>query len=179
MTGQLDASAFWLTVGDPGEFPGMPEEPTCDGFCACAAEPVREPVGWAIPGVTVPEPGPSPLLTDLQRSLDALAAHGPVSGSRRDTALLLRLAERARGLALRELAEMDATGGHLRPGVQSTTATWLRDTQHLSDAAARASVQLATALRDDVPVVGDLLRGGSITVEHASAVVSGVRGLDR
>lgn len=39
--------------------------------------------------------------------------------------------------------------------------------------------RLATALRDDLPLVGKLLTDGCITVEHASAVVGGVRGLDR
>jgi hypothetical protein len=118
------------------------------------------------------------VLDELRAALDALAAHGPVSGSRRDTALLLDLAERARALALRELAEMHATGGHLRPGVQSTTASWLRDEQRVTDAAARAAVRLATALRDDLPAVGELLAEGQVTVEHGSAVVAGVRGLD-
>ena len=182
MTRQLDASTFWLTVGDPGPLPGLPEEPACDGFCACglfAEAPAEGPVRWALPGVEAPPPPVSPLLTDVEGALDALAAHGPVSGNRRDTLMLLRLAERARGLALRELAEMDATGGHLRPGAQSTTATWLRDAQHLTDSAARATVSLATTLRDDLPVVDELLVGGAVTLEHASAVVTGVRGLDR
>jgi hypothetical protein len=182
MTRQLDASAFWLTVGDPGPFPEPADDSGCSGLCGCCLPDEvssEEPVDWALPGVERPVPGPSPVLADLERALDALAAHGPVSGNRRDTLTLLRLAERARGLALRELAEMDATGGHLRPGVQSTPATWLRDAQHVSDSAARATVSLATTLRDDLPVVGDLLIGGAITLEHASAVVTGVRGLDR
>ena len=182
MTRQQDASAFWLTVGDPGPFPEPADEPGCTGLCACcvADEVVaEETIAWDIPGAPRPEPKPSPLLSDLERALDALAEHGPVSGGRRDTSALLRLAERARGLALRELAEMDATGGHLRPGVQSTTATWLRDTQHLTDTAARATVSLATTLRDDLPVVDELLGSGAITLEHASSVVTGVRGLDR
>ncbi|TAL13759.1 MAG: DUF222 domain-containing protein, partial [Frankiales bacterium] len=182
MTRQLDASAFWLTVGDPGPFPEPADEPGCSGLCACCLVDegaVAEPVDWALPGVARPAPAPSPVLGDLERSLDALATHGPVSGNRQDTLTLLRLAERARGLALRELAEMDATGGHLRPGVQSTTATWLRDARHVTDTAARATVSLATTLRDDLPVVGDLLMGGAITLEHASSVVTGVRGLDR
>jgi hypothetical protein len=179
----LDAPAFWLTVGDPGPSPEVPDEPPCDGWCLCgdrvSRAPAPESVFWAMPGVTPPPAGPSPLITDLEAALDALAAHGSVSGSRVDTAALLDLAERARALALRELAEMDAVGGHLRPGVKSTTATWLRDTQHVTDGAARAAVGLATALRDDLPGIGELLSDGTITVEHAAAVVAGVRGLDR
>jgi len=49
----------------------------------------------------------------------------------------------------------------------------------MSDSAARATVRLATTLRDDLPRLGDVLQQGSVTVEHAAAVVTGVRGLDR
>jgi hypothetical protein len=59
--------------------------------------------------VTPPQAGPSPLLSDLQAAVDALVAHGPLSGSTADTAALMQLAERVRGLSLRELAELDAT----------------------------------------------------------------------
>lgn len=176
LTEVLDAPPFWLTAGDPGPMPWPREEPV-DESCRCVAA-VDEPVFWAIPGVTPAEPGPSPLLSDLRGAVGALVQHGAVSGSRRDTAALLDLAEQMRALALREVAEMDAVGGHQRPGVTTTTASWLRDEQHLTDGAARAAVNLATALRDDLPGVGELLTRGEITVEHASAVVAGVRGLD-
>jgi hypothetical protein len=43
---------------------------------------------------------------------------------------------------------------------------------------ARAQVRLAEALRSDLPAVGELLRTGQVTVEHARAAVGGVRGLD-
>ncbi|MCW2680523.1 MAG: hypothetical protein JWM62_1924 [Frankiales bacterium] len=158
----LDAPPGWLTAGDPGPFP-WPEE-----------EPARE---WS--AVPLRAASAAGLLDGLEAALDAVATHGPLSGSRADTARLLALAERARALALRELAEMDAVGGHLRPGVASTTASWLRDTQRLGDGAARATVRLATALRDDLPRLADVLQQGSVTVEHAAAVVAGVRGLDR
>lgn len=167
----LEQPPVWLTAGDPGPFP----EPVQDPACACADVGVTS---WSVPGAPLPERR-SPLLEDLARALDAVAAHGPLSGSRGDTARLLELAERARALALRELAEMDATGGHLRPGVASTTATWLRQTRRMTDGAARATVRLATALRDDLPALADALRIGGTTVEHAAAVVSGVHGLDR
>ncbi len=164
----LDAPPFWLTGGDPGPFPLL-DEPLCQDWCTCAlaatstatactcgvaetaaetAAPVGAPaaatpddVFWATPGVTAPPAGPSPLIADLRSAMDALGEHGPVSGSRADTAALLDLAERARGLALRELAEMDATAGHARPGRTTTTASWLRDEQHLTDGAARAARQ--------------------------------------
>ena len=177
----LEPPTFWLTAGDPGSSWESSGEPSCDGWCTChlEARPAQKSGFWATPGVTPPPPGPSALLTDLQAALDALAKHGPVSGNRTDTALLLRLAERTRALALRELAEMDVTGGHLRPGITSTTTSWLRDRQHLTDGAARATVHLATALRDDLPVIDELVCDGRITVEHAAAVVGGVRGLDK
>jgi hypothetical protein len=81
-------------------------------------------------------------------------------------------------LALRELAEMDAVGGHQLTGVKSSTASWLRDSRHLTDGAARATVGLAVALRDDLPFIGELLLTGAVSVEHAAAVRDGVRGLD-
>ena len=144
----LDAAPpFWLTGGDPGPFPRL-DEPLCQDWCTCAlgvtaapttactcglvetaataptgpcAAATPEDESWATSGVTAPPAGPSPLVADLRSVLDALGEHGPVSGSRADTAALLDLAERARGLALRELAEMDATAGHARPGRPTTT----------------------------------------------------------
>ena len=199
----LPAPRSWLTVGDPGPLPAPVTEPRHAEWCRCDAassapvpsepassellsseplssEPLASgPLHWATPGVTPPPAGPSPLLAQLRSALDALAEHGPVSGSRADTATMLQLGEQARALALRELAEMDAVGGHQRPGVTSTTASWLRGEQHLTDGAARAAVGLATALRDDLPALGDLLAHGQVTVEHTAAVVAGVRGLDR
>ena len=204
----LPAPRSWLTVGDPGPLPAPVTEPRHAEWCWCDAassapvpsepassepasseplsseplssEPLASgPLHWATPGVTPPPAGPSPLLAQLRSALDALAEHGPVSGSRADTATMLQLGEQARALALRELAEMDAVGGHQRPGVTSTTASWLRGEQHLTDGAARAAVGLATALRDDLPALGDLLAHGQVTVEHTAAVVAGVRGLDR
>ena len=172
----------WLTAGDPGDFP-LPLEPdTC--CCGCpepgpATEPSTTVGPWAVPGVPLPGLRPAPVLTDLVEALDAVQAHGAVSGSRADTALLLGQAERARGLALRELAEMDAVGGHLVEGEhRTTTATWLRDALHLTDGTARSAVRLATELRDVLPELGALLTSGDITVEHASAVLGGTRGLD-
>jgi hypothetical protein len=179
----MTAPRFGLTAGDPGPFPLPTEEPCCAPACWCSTQtsspPDPCPEEWVIPGARPRQALVSPLLADLRAALDAVLAHGPLSGSRADTAALLELAERARAAALRELAEMDAVGGHLRPGVRSTTASWLRDEQRLSDGAARAAVGLATALRDDLPGVGKELGCGQITVEHAAAVVSGVRGLDR
>jgi hypothetical protein len=143
------------------------------------AHPVSgEPVDWALPGVARPAAGPSALLSRLTAVVDELVEHGPLSGSRTDVSGLLRQVERLRGVALRELAEMDAVGGHQRPGVNSTTASWLRDSRNLTDGAARGTVHLAVALRDELPQIGQLLLAGTITVEHAAAVRDGLRGLD-
>ena len=183
MTGLLQARHFSLTSGDPGPWPEPADEPVSERWCTCTTganvepEPT-EPTVWDIPGTGRPQTVAAPLLEDLRAALDALADRGPLSGSRVDTAALLGLSERARALALRELAEMDATGGHLQPGVVSTTASWLRDERRLTDGGARGAVRLATALRDELPAVGALLATGAITVEHADAVVAGVRGLD-
>ena len=188
MTTQLFDRPSWLTAGDPGPMPASNSEPSCEPscerWCVCALTsrqvPTPDgPVWWDVPGQARPQAGPSPLLADLRNSLDALSERGPLSGSRADTSALLELAERARALALREIAEMDATGGHLQSGTMSTTASWLRDERRLSDGGARGTVRLATALRDELPAVEALLSTGAITVEHAEAVVAGVRGLDR
>lgn len=198
-----------LSLGDPGDVPPGPDErPYCED-CQCqyddasagrTADPVdpgssvpqravAEPTGaradtagnvaWATPGVPQPAAGPSPLVADLRVAVDALDEHGALSGLRADTTALLVLAERARALATRELAEMDTVGGFVEPGVRSTTASWLRDTQQLTDPAARAQVHLAVQLRDTLPELGALHRTGQITSEHAAAVVAGLRGLDQ
>ena len=188
-----DLEELWLFASDPGPFPGPPVEPPTwleewwpDPAAAdpaatvpAATDPAEPVPAWAVPGVARPAPAVAPLLGHLREVLDAVEAAGPLSGSRADTALLLRLAERARALALREVAEMDAVGGHQVAGRTSTTASWLRDERMLSDASARATVRLAVQLRDELPGVGALLRSGATTVEHASAVVGGVHGLGR
>ena len=168
----------------PADVPGagMPPAETVTGSAAeagsCTDGRAEPSVDWAIPGVARPAAGPSPLLASLTGALDELTAHGPLSGSRADTTALLRAAERARALALREIAEMDAVGGHQLTGVRSSTASWLRDSRNLTDSAARSTVHLAVALRDDLPFLHQLLQTGDITVEHAAAVRDGVRGLD-
>jgi hypothetical protein len=203
----LDAPPFLLTPGDPGPMPWVPEEPPCwsgccgedpepsarsngpeasaddsladaDAFCAFIAAPPEPAVEWAFPGVPRPQAGLADLLTRLAGLVDELVAHGPLSGSRTDVTALLTQVERLRGTALRELAEMDTTGGYQLPGMRSNTASWLRDSRQLSDGAARATVALAVALRDEMPFIGELLLAGQITVEHAAAVRDGVRGLD-
>ncbi|MDP9497201.1 MAG: DUF222 domain-containing protein, partial [Actinomycetota bacterium] len=108
---------------------------------------------------------------------DALHRAAP-TGRTADAAALLALAERVRALALRELAELELTGGHLAAGAP-TTAVWLRDTRLLSDATARATVRLAARLRDDLPALARVLQRGDTTVEHVRAVLTETAGLDR
>jgi hypothetical protein len=133
--------------------------------------------GWSPPGLA-PEPEHS-LPTALVAAQAAVAGllTGPTSGRPHEVAAVLALAEQLRGLGLRGLAEMEATGGHAEAGA-ATAATWLRDTQLLSDTTARAHVRLATTLRAELPQVEDLLCAGGTTLEHARAAVAGSRGLD-
>ena len=167
----LPATPPLLAAPPPGAAPRLRAPPRW---------PVPGPGQWAVPGVPRPaQPaGPAPLIAQLGGVLDALHGHGPVSGTAVDTLALLRLAEQARGLALRELAELDATGTVL-PGVRATPASWLRDTQLLGNDTARATVRLARRLRDTLPQIGQLLCAGGTTHEHAAAVAHGVHGLDQ
>jgi hypothetical protein len=114
---------------------------------------------------------------ELARQAVAVLLETPAAGRPVDTAALFALAEQLRGLALRDLAEMNATGSHLAAGAV-TAATWLRDTRQITDVAARAEVRLAECLRTELPGVGRLLQHGQTTLEHARAAQAGVRGLD-
>ncbi len=136
------------------------------------------PVGWCVPGVrpTAGPPRPSGVLQAARRSVEAVLA-APVSGRPVDVAALLSLAEQLRGAALAALAELDRTGGHHDDGAP-TAAVWLRRTSGLGDDTARATVRLATRLRDELPALGLLLRSGRTTVEHVRAVAAGTAGLD-
>ena len=138
--------------------------------------PAAEPLDWAVPGL-LPAPGPDPSIAVAREAVAALVARS-ASGRPVDVAALFSLSEQLQGLALRELAEMDASGRVAETGAVSTS-TWLREELLLTDDAARAQVRLASALRDDVPQVDELLCDGATTLEHARAVVAGTRGLDR
>lgn len=179
----------WLYPGEPparvydeSDVPGCRDGCPCTEPAAAAPLPAVAPQAWAVPGVPLEraEPVGSPLLAGLAGALDALEAAGPLTGSTVETLEVFRLAERARGLALRELAVTDTTGGHLVGRLRQVGLTgWLREARQLTDTAARSTVELARALRDDLPELAGLLQTGAITVEHATAVVAGVRGLDR
>ena len=168
-----------LRLAPAPEPPPAPELAPAPGLSApeAATRPVAE-VAWCVPGVHhPPDRGPSPAVHALLVAVDDLQAADP-TGRAVDCAVLLRAAERLRGLALRELAELDVAGEHLSDG-SPTTATWLRDTALLSDATARATVRLATRLRDDLPALADVLVRGGTTLEHVRAVAAETGGLDR
>ena len=136
-----------------------------------------EPSPWCIPGVRqLPRIGPSAVVAALIAATDALHA-APPSGRPEDTAELFVLAERLRGLALRDLAELDAVGGHLAAGA-ATAAVWLRDTALLTDQTARATVRLAGRVRDELGPLGEALNAGGTSLEHVRAVAEETRGLD-
>jgi hypothetical protein len=135
---------------------------------------------WLPPGVDARDQKPHEPSAEVRALQEAAAAlvNGSAHGRPADVSALFSLAEQIRGLALRELAEMDAVGTHVGAGAV-TAATWLRDDQVISDITARAHVRLASSLRDDLPQLGELLRSGRTTLEHARAVVVGTRGLDK
>lgn len=137
-----------------------------------------EPPEWAAPGVhreTRPEvPGVAVVLVQ-QAVRDLVAA--PPSGRPADVAAVLGLAEQLRGLGLRELAELDASGQHVDAG-HATAASWLRATQTIGDDSARAAVRLAARVRQELPALGRLLEDGGTTLEHVRAVAAGTQGLD-
>lgn len=137
---------------------------------------------WAAPGVheAVSDLAPAQPSAAVRAAQQAAAdlLRQATSDRPADVSALFALSDQFRGLALAGLAEMDATGSHLTTGA-ATAATWLRDDRVLSDVAARADVRLGTALRDELPELGRLLREGGTTVEHARAAVAGTRGLDK
>lgn len=143
------------------------------------AEPRTSPAhDWSRPGVSDDADAavPSPAVDAVTTAVAALAAT-PASGRPVDVAALLRASEQLQGFTLRAVAEMDATGTFLSAGAV-TAATWLRDTEVISDLGAKAKVRLATTLRDELPRVEALLCDGDTTLDHARAVVAGTRGLD-
>ncbi len=163
----------------PASRPVVPAEPGADDVAALRAARLAADVPLAAPGVARPvvASASEALMDELAGVLDRIGAAGP-SGSRASVARLGRLAERTRGLFVAEVAEMDALGTHsVQGGAKSCTSSFVRDALHVSDAAAKATVRLATALRDRLPAVGAALRAGDLSLEHARGAVAGVRGL--
>ena len=107
------------------------------------------------------------LLTLPEAALDALHAGlwmlpmalptflcAPVSGRPADVAVLLVLAERLRAVAVRGLAELEASGAYVGAGA-SSAAVWLRREQVLGADAARSTVRLAQRLLVAAQLLGE------------------------
>ncbi len=142
---------------------------------AGAAEPEPH---WTVPGAG-PASGETlldPAVLAVQEAVDRLASSLP-TGSPAGLALLLRCTEQLRGLVLRELGELDATGAYRDAGAASAAA-WLRRQQVIGDDSARSAVRLAARLREDLVAVGQELCVGKTTLEHVRAAAAGTAGLD-
>ncbi|HEU0103558.1 MAG TPA: DUF222 domain-containing protein [Mycobacteriales bacterium] len=118
----------------------------------------------------------SDLVQDVQHAVRALIA-SPPTGRPTDVGAVLRLAEQLRGLGLRELAELDASGQY-RDDEAPNAAVWLRRAMVLGDDSARAAVRLSGRLREELPLVLDQLIAGDTTLEHVRAAAAGTAGLD-
>ena len=116
------------------------------------------------------------LVTALYDALHALGPLGP-TGDPRVCAALLRAVSTVGGLALREVAAVDAYGSHVEVG-QPSAAALVQAAVDCTQAVASGTVRLARRLASDLRPVGDLLIAGRLTRRHCAAVVHGVRGLD-
>ena len=124
--------------------------------------------------ITAP-PVPSTAV-ELYDVLDRLGSLGPTGDPRMCTALL-RAVSTVEGLALREVAAVDAYGSHVEVG-QPSAAALVQAAVDCTQAVASGTVRLARRLASDLRPVGDLLIAGRLTRRHCAAVVHGVRGLD-
>ena len=175
----------WLTQAEAEAAAAGPmaDEPLLDPFTDQVLPP-RGPSRPLVEPVDEPEPGRSaplhPLVAGLQAAIAALAraqTDGTLAcGSLVDTAALLRAGESVAGLALVEVAAVDRSRAYVVAG-RASTAGWLGATLCLSDTAARAKVNLARRLTEDLGGIGDLLVDGGTTVAHCTAMVAGLRGL--
>ena len=137
--------------------------------------PVPPPIGPVLPPAPPAAPAARAAVQGVLEALDALRADPP-HGSLSDGAALLRAAEALHGLALREVAAVHAAGAAEQAG-HGSTASWVRSATGCSEDAARASARLAVRLDGELAGVGELLRAGRITLAHARAVQTGLRGL--
>ena len=126
--------------------------------------------------MTIPAPPVPTQVTALYDALHTLGSFGP-TGDPLVCATLLRAVSTVEGLALREVAAVDAYGTFLEVGQPSTVAL-VRAAVDCTQAVAAGTVRLARRLDTDLRDVGDLLVAGRRTRRHCTAVVHGVRGLD-
>ena len=126
--------------------------------------------------MTITAPPVPSQVTALYDALRGLASLGP-TGDPLVCAALLRTVSTIEGLALREVAAVDAYGTHVEVG-QPSTALLVQTAVDCTTAVAGGTVRLARRLDSDLRPVGDLLIAGKLTRRHCTAVVHGVRGLD-
>ena len=124
--------------------------------------------------VTAAPPRPAPVV-ELWDALDRLRALGP-TGDPRVCAALLQATSALDGLALREVAAVDAHGTCTEVDLPSAAAV-VQGAVRCTVGAARATLRLAERLDGDLQPLGALLLDGRVTRAHCSAVVHGLRGL--
>ena len=124
-------------------------------------------------------PCPAGPVADLLAAIEVVRLElGSVgaAGDPRICALLLRASSAVDGLALREVAAMDAYGTCHEAG-QGSAAAVVQGATGCSVQAARGTVRLAERRDGDLRPLGDLLVAGRVSRRHCTAVVHGVRGL--
>ncbi len=124
-------------------------------------------------------PCPTGPVADLLAAIEVVRLElGSVgaAGDPRICASLLRASSAVDGLALREVAAMDAYGT-CHKGGQGSAAAVVQGATGCSVQAARGTVRLAERLDVDLRPLGDLLVAGQVSGRHCTAVVHGVRGL--
>ncbi len=124
--------------------------------------------------VTAAPPRPAPVV-ELWDALDRLRTLGP-TGDPRVCAALLQATSALDGLALREVAAVDAYGTCTEVDLPSAAAV-VQAAMRCTVGSARVTVRLAERLDDDLQPLGALLLAGQVTRAHCSAVVHGLRGL--
>ena len=126
--------------------------------------------------MTITAPPVPSQVTALYDALHGLSSFGP-TGDPLVCAALLRAVSTIEGLALREVAAVDAYGTHLEVG-QPSAAALVQAAVDCTQAVAGGTVRLARRLDGDLRPLGELLIAGRLTRRHCTAVVHGVRGLD-
>ncbi len=126
--------------------------------------------------MTITAPPVPSTAVELYDVLDRLGSLGP-TGDPRMCAALLRAVSTMEGLALREVAAVDAYGTFTEVGQPSTVAL-VQAAVGCTQSVAGGTIRLARRLDSDLRPIGDLLIAGRLTRRHCAAVVHGVRGLD-
>ena len=126
--------------------------------------------------MTITAPPVPSTAVELYDVLDRLGSLGP-TGDPRMCAALLRAVSTMEGLALREVAAVDAYGTFTEVGQPSAVAL-VQAAVDCTQSVAGGTVRLARRLDSDLRPIGELLVAGRLTRRHCAAVVHGVRGLD-